>query len=78
MNHQTINRFMEIFWLSLTAVTLVAVIYLNATEGTEKFAFYFVFPAITLFAFIARRFMRKKVEKTIAMKEEQKKKQSKK
>lgn len=64
---------MEIFWLSLGVVSLVAVIYLNVTQGTEKYAFYFVFPAIALFAFAARRFMRKKIEKTVQEKERKQK-----
>jgi membrane protein implicated in regulation of membrane protease activity len=64
---------MEIFWLSLGVVTLIAVLYLNFTQGTEKYAFYFVFPLIAFMAYLGRRFMRKRMEKTIRMKEEQKK-----
>lgn len=69
MNHQTINRIMEIFWLSLGVVSLVAVLYLNFNQGFDKYAFYFVFPAIALFAFMMRRFMRKRVEKTMNKKD---------
>ena len=53
---------MEKVWLAATILLVIVLTYMSITDGVEKWAVSFVLPAITFFAFITRRFLRKKLE----------------
>ena len=52
---------MELFWLVLGVITLVAVCYLAYLHGFAEVKLYFMFPVICFAMFFFRRFMRNKI-----------------
>ncbi len=60
------NRYSEIFWLLVTIVTAVLVIYLCIVEGFEKTKWTFVVPMLTAAVYIMRRSIRKRFERNKA------------
>ncbi len=57
-----LNKAMEFFWLAVAIGTAVAAIWTVATEGWDKGAQWFFFPAIALTMFFFRRITRRKLE----------------
>ena len=74
MNLAKLNRTLEIFWWWMAGITLVLVIIFSITDGFNKWAFYYLAPLIAVFAALVRRFAAKKLAKSEAFREEQKKK----
>jgi len=69
-----INRVLEIFWWSMTAVTLILVVILSLMYGFDKWGFYFVIPFFTALMALVRRFMSRRLEKSEAFKAKNSKK----
>ncbi len=60
---KTYNKIMLYFWLFVAALLFIVVTYMAITEGFKKWAFYYVFVFIALFAFIVRRWMLRRMER---------------
>ncbi len=69
MNLAKMNRVLEIFWWSMTIVTLVAVVIMCFSEGADKWMFYFLVPVICAILALVRRFMWKKLKKSEAFRD---------
>ena len=54
---------MQMFWLAVGIVTIVAVTYLGFTEGFERWASYYIFGVFAILLFLIRRFMMKRMVK---------------
>lgn len=72
MNLAKVNRILEIFWWSMTALTLILVIVLVAVYGSEKWSFYFLVPVISAIMALIRRFMAKRLERSSSEKKDAK------
>lgn len=57
------NKIMQMFWLAVGIVTIIAVTYLGITEGFERWISYYIFGVFALILFFIRRFMMKRMEK---------------
>lgn len=57
---------MERVWLIMTIVLLIIVTYQCVTINFETWGQMYALPAITLFAYVMRRFMRRKIEKSLS------------
>lgn len=57
-----LSKIMELFWLLLGVLTLIAVLYLGATQGFQEFKIWFLFPAVAFAMYFFRRFMRRKMK----------------
>ena len=57
-----LGRFMEHFWLAVAIGTLVAAIWVIATDGFAMGRQWLLFPAIAMAMFFFRRFTRRKLE----------------
>ncbi len=57
-----ISRFMEYFWLALAIGTLVAALWVIATEGFAIGGQWLFFPVVSLAMFFFRRFTRRRLE----------------
>ncbi len=72
MDLAKMNKMLEKFWWAMAIITLLAVVYFSFTEGFDKWALYFAVPVLAAFMALMRRFMRKKLEKSQAIKDKQK------
>jgi O-antigen ligase len=64
MNLARLNKILEQFWWAMAIVSFVAVTYFSITEGWNKWAFYYIIPAIAALMALVRRFMKNKLEKS--------------
>lgn len=60
------NKIMLYFWLFAAILIFLVVTYMGFTEGFDVWAYYYVFDAIALMAFLSRRWMMKRMEKNHA------------
>ncbi len=67
-----VNRILEIFWWSMTGVTLILVIVLCIVDGFDAWKFFFLVPILTAFLALVRRFMSKRLAKSEAERAKQK------
>lgn len=72
---KTYNNIMEKFWLFAGIAMVLVITVLGFKEGFDRWYPYYVFPALAFFAWLMRRFMRKRMEKHIKFLEEQKNKE---
>lgn len=54
---------MQMFWLAAGVVIIIAVTYKGFTEGFDRWALYYVFALMALFAFFVRWFMMRRMKK---------------
>lgn len=73
MTLSKLNRVLEIFWWSVAALMFVLVIVMIFLEGFDKWAFYFLVPVFAVFAALIRRFAAKRLAKSEAEREQNKK-----
>jgi len=66
------NKMLEKFWWGVAVVTLIAVVYFSFDQGFDKWAMYFVVPALAVGMALMRRFMKNKLEKSQAIRDEKK------
>jgi hypothetical protein len=64
---------MQVFWLSLAIVILLANTYMVVTEGWNQWGVNYIFAALALFIFLIRRMMMKRMQKHQQFLEEQSK-----
>lgn len=57
------NRFLEVFWLGLAAVTLCMALYLLTVDGYEQSKFMLMLPLLPAAMWIMRRSLRIRLEK---------------
>lgn len=69
MNLAKVNKSLEIFWWIAAAVTLVLVLIMCFAESWDKWALYFLVPALAALMALLRRFMGNKLAKSQAEKE---------
>ena len=67
---KTYNKIMETFWLAMGIVLIITVGYMIISDGWTKNGIYLIFPGISLMMWVARRFMRRRMEKHIKWMEE--------
>jgi SNF family Na+-dependent transporter len=60
---ETYHKIMQAFWLSMAVVITIAVTYMGATEGFERWAFNYVFAILAVFVFLIRRYMMKRMKR---------------
>ena len=65
-----VNSILEKFWWAMTVATFILILVMSFMQGFDKWALYFLVPILTLLMALMRRFMRKKLEKSEAIKEE--------
>lgn len=68
MDLAKLNKILELFWWAMAIVSFVGVTYFVIQEGLEKWAFYYIVPAIALLMALVRRFMKNKLDKSAAFK----------
>jgi len=68
MTLSRLNRILEIFWWSAAALTLILVVVMIILEGSDKWLFYLLVPALAVFAALLRRFAAKRLAKSEAEK----------
>lgn len=73
MTLSKLNRVLEIFWWSVAALMFVLVIIMIFLEGFDKWAVYFLVPVFAVFAALIRRFAAKRLAKSEAEREQNKK-----
>lgn len=56
------NRFMELFWLAVSIVSAVGVVYFYFIEGADDHPIILSMPFMAFFLFIIRRWFRKRIE----------------
>lgn len=61
-----VNRILEIFWWSMTVVTLILVLVLCFIEGFDKWQFFLAVPILTAILAVIRRFMSKRLGRSEA------------
>lgn len=66
------NKIMLYFWLFTAILLFLVVTYMAISEGFKKWAFYYVFVLIALFAFLTRKWMMNRMKKHVEFMEEQK------
>lgn len=54
---------MQIFWLVVSVLVIIAVTYKGFTEGFNRWVFYYIFALLALFVFFIRRYMMKRMIK---------------
>lgn len=59
------NKIMLNFWLITAILLFLVVTYMGFTEGFKKWAFYYVFALLALFAYLTRKWMMRRMEKHI-------------
>jgi hypothetical protein len=69
----TYNKIMEWFWLGVTILIIVSVTVFGFMDGFERWVYYYFLAVFSLFTFLMRRFMRKRMEKHLEWLEQQKK-----
>jgi hypothetical protein len=55
-----INKFLEVFWLVISIISIIAVIYVYTKIGKEDNFIILFFPVISVAMFIFRRYMSKR------------------
>lgn len=70
MTLSRLNRILEIFWWSVTGLTLIIVIIMISMEGANKWAVYLLVPVVAAFAALLRRFASKRLAKSEAFRAE--------
>jgi len=73
MTLSKLNRVLEIFWWTVAALMFVLVIVMIFLEGFDKWGFYFLVPVFAVFAALIRRFAAKRLAKSEAEREANKK-----
>ncbi|MBK9190248.1 MAG: hypothetical protein IPM77_01445 [Crocinitomicaceae bacterium] len=74
MNLAKLNKKLEIFWWWMAAISLILVVVLCFMDGFDKWAFYFLAPAVAALLAVVRRFLAKKLEKSEAIRDQNAKK----
>ncbi len=69
-------KFMLYFWLFVAILIFLVVTYMAITEGFKKWSFHYVFALIAFLSFIVRRWMMRRMERTVAEIEERKSSQN--
>ena len=57
------NKIMQLFWLALGIVTIIAVTFLGFRDGFERWSSYYVFGLFAILLYFVRRFMMKRMIK---------------
>jgi purine-cytosine permease-like protein len=57
------NKIMQMFWLAVGIVTIIAVTYLGFTEGFERWVSYYILGVFAILLYFIRRFMMKRMVK---------------
>jgi hypothetical protein len=65
------NRFMELFWLSITVAIILVVTFMGIKEGFDTWYINYVFAAMSAGTFFMRRYMRRRMEKHEAFLQQQ-------
>lgn len=65
------NRFMELFWLSMTVAIILVVTFMGIKEGFDTWYINYVFAAMSGGTFFMRRYMRRRMEKHEAFLQQQ-------
>ncbi len=65
-----VNSILEKFWWAMTAVTFILVLVFCFTQSFAAWAYFFLVPVLTAVMALMRRFLRKKLEKSEAIKNE--------
>ncbi len=65
-----VNSILEKFWWAMTVVTLIMVIIFCFTDGFSSWVYYFVVPVLTALMALTRRFLRKRLEKSEAVRDQ--------
>ena len=73
MTLSRLNRILEIFWWSVAILMFILVIIMVWLEGADKWALYFLVPVFAVFAALLRRFAAKRLAKSEALRDENKK-----
>jgi len=66
-----INSALEKFWWAMTAISLVLVLIFCFKQGFDTWLIYFLVPVLTALMALMRRFLRKRLEKSEAFRDEQ-------
>lgn len=61
-----VNSILEKFWWAMAAVTLIMVLIFALKDGFASWSFYFVVPILCVLLALVRRFLRKRLEKSEA------------
>lgn len=61
-----VNSILEKFWWAMTVVTFLMVLIFCFKEGFDNWVYYFIIPVLTAFMALMRRFLRKRLEKSEA------------
>lgn len=68
----TYNKLMLKFWLVVTIILPLVITYFVITEGFKKWGSYYILAVFTLFMYLVRRWMMKRMEKHLEFLEQQK------
>lgn len=66
------NKLMLKFWLIVSIILPLVVTYFVITEGFKKWGSYYILAVFTLFMYLVRRWMMKRMEKHMEFLEQQK------
>lgn len=67
------NRYLEIFWWLIAAITLIIVVSMCFVESFDKWLIYLLVPALAVLMAVIRRFMGKRLAKSAAERQAKKK-----
>ena len=73
MKLSKMNRALEIFWWVMAGVTLIMVVIMIFVDGWDKWSFYLLAPILCIVLALVRRFMAKRLAKSEAYRDSQKK-----
>lgn len=59
------NRIMELFWLFATIAIVLVVTFMGVKEGFSTWLVYYVLALMTSGTYLLRRFMRRRMERTM-------------
>lgn len=68
------NRYLEVFWWAITILILIIVTFLGITDGFDKWLYYYIMVILSVAMALMRRFMRKRLEKSMQVKNKKGKK----
>ncbi len=60
---ETYNKIMQMFWLIVGVVTIIAVTFLGFRDGFERWSSYYIFGFFAILLYLIRRFMMKRMIK---------------
>ncbi|PWH85932.1 hypothetical protein [Brumimicrobium oceani] len=60
---ETYNKIMQLFWLVVGVITIIAVTVLGFKDGFERWSSYYVFGFFAILLYFVRRYMMKRMEK---------------